>query len=269
MTAGLEQIIETADAADLEREVSTSRAREAEHRRASTYFEAVLQNSPVAIATLDLEGRIVASNPEFTRVFGYTQSEVLGQMLDDLVAPGFLRGEAERYTQSAARGEMTKAQTRRARKDGTLIEVELFSVPVVVEGVRLGVLALYHDLTERLRAQREVDRQRQYWETLVQNSPVAIVTLDRLGRVTSCNPTFESLFGYPSHEVLGASLDDLLAIPEDQPDAVKLYPRGDGRGAGACPGGPAAQGWQPGGGRIVRSAGDRGRGASGRRRRVP
>ncbi len=102
------------------------------------------------------------------------------------------------------------------------MEVELFSVPVVVEGVRLGVLALYHDLTERLRAQREVDRQRQYWETLVQNSPVAIVTLDRLGRVTSCNPTFESLFGYSSHEVLGASLDDLLAISEGQPDAVRL-----------------------------------------------
>ncbi len=218
LTASLEQIVEQRTS-DLELEVITSREGEAEHQRARTYFEAVLQNSPVAIATLDLEGRIVASNPEFTRVFGYTQSEVLGQMLDDLVAPGFLRGEAERYTQSAARGEVTKAQTRRARKDGTLIEVELFSVPVVVEGVRLGVLALYHDLTERLRAQREVDRQRQYWETLVQNSPVAIVTLDREAKVTTCNPTFETLFGYRQSEVIGKSLDDLLVDPQDRAEA--------------------------------------------------
>jgi len=183
------------------------------------YFEAVVQNSPVAIATLEFDGRIVSCNPAFTKLFGYSEQEAVGQDLDSLVAPGFLHAEAERFTQLAASGEGARAQTHRARRDGSLVEVELFSVPVVAEGTRLGVLALYHDLTERRRAQREVDRQRQYWETLVQNSPVAIVTLDREAKVTTCNPTFETLFGYRQSEVIGQRLDDLLVDPQDQSEA--------------------------------------------------
>ncbi|MCJ7676573.1 MAG: response regulator [Anaerolineales bacterium] len=218
MAAGLDQTIKERTA-DLEREVATSRGLGEEHRRARAYFEAVVQTSPVAIATLDLEGRIVACNPEFTRVFGYTQADAVGRILDDLVAPGFLRGEAERFTQMAAKGGMAKAQTRRARKDGMLIEVELFSVPVVVEGIQLGILALYHDLTERRRAEHDLERQRQYWETLVENSPVAIVTLDLQAQVTSCNPAFEKLFGYGRDEVMSANIDELLASPEDRAEA--------------------------------------------------
>jgi len=218
MAAGLEQTIQERTA-ELGREAATSRVLEVEHRQARMYFEAVVQNSPVAIATLEFDGRIVSCNPAFTQLFGYSEQEAVGQDLDSLVAPGFLHAEAERFTQLAAHGEVTRAVTHRARRDGSLVEVELFSVPVVAEGSRLGVLALYHDLTERRRAQLDVERQKKYWETLVQNSPVAIVTLDPQARVTDCNPAFEQLFGYGHHEVLGADLDELLTAPENRAEA--------------------------------------------------
>ena len=218
LTASLERIVEQRTH-DLEREVITSREREAEHQRARTYFEAVVQTSPVAIATLEFDGRIVSCNPAFTQLFGYSEQEAVGQELDSLVAPGFLHAEAERFTEMAASGEAARAVTHRARRDGSLVEVELFSVPVVAGGTRLGVLALYHDLTERRRAQLDMERQKKYWETLVQNSPVAIVTLDLQARVTACNPAFEQLFGYGHHEVLGADLDELLTGPENRAEA--------------------------------------------------
>ncbi len=221
LTASLERIVEQRTI-ELEREVSTSHEREADHRRAKTYFEAVVQTSPMAIATLDFDGRIVSCNPAFVRLFGYSAQEAVGHNLDALIAPGFLHEEAERLTQRAAAGEAARAQTHRARRDGALVDVELFSVPVVADGERLGVLALYHDLTEWHGAQREADRQRKYWETLAQNSPVAIVSLDLQGRIISCNPVFERLFGYSGEEVLGAGLDDLLAAPDARPDAVRL-----------------------------------------------
>ena len=218
LTASLDQLVKQRTS-DLEREVSTSREREAEHRRARTYFEAVVQNSPVAIATLEFDGRIVSCNPAFTQLFGYSEQEAVGRELDSLVAPEFLHAEAERFTQMAASGEAARAVTHRARRDGSLVEVELFSVPVVAEGIRLGVLALYHDLTERRRAQVAIERQKRYWETLVQNSPVAIVTLDPQARVTACNPAFERLFGYRHDEVLGADLDELLTAPDNRAEA--------------------------------------------------
>ncbi|MDH3459354.1 MAG: GAF domain-containing protein, partial [Gemmatimonadota bacterium] len=49
---------------------------------------------------------------------------------------------------------------------------------------------------ENARLYTAAQQQREYFETLVRNSPVAIVTLDRDHNIVSCNPTFEKLFGY-------------------------------------------------------------------------
>ena len=43
---------------------------------------------------------------------------------------------------------------------------------------------------------------------------MAIVSLDLNQRIASCNPAFESLFGYTRKEVIGADLD-LLIAPDD------------------------------------------------------
>src|SRR5262249_19539856 len=50
---------------------------------------------------------------------------------------------------------------------------------------------------------REIQRQKQYSDALVETSPVAIVTLDLDGRVTGWNPGAERLFGHTPSEAIG------------------------------------------------------------------
>ena len=52
------------------------------------------------------------------------------------------------------------------------------------------------------------------FDALMLNSPVAIVTLDMEGKVNSCNPAFEKMFGYSHHEVIGNYLDPLISTPD-------------------------------------------------------
>ena len=73
---------------------------------------------------------------------------------------------------------------------------------------------------ENARLFTESRRQKQYFEELVRNSPVAIVTLDTSHDVVSCNPAFERLFGYAESEMLGHNLDDLITTPETRVDAM-------------------------------------------------
>ena len=56
---------------------------------------------------------------------------------------------------------------------------------------------------ENARLYASAQRQKQYFEELVSNSPVAIVTLDTNHQIVSCNPAFETLFGYPQAEAIG------------------------------------------------------------------
>jgi PAS domain S-box-containing protein len=66
----------------------------------------------------------------------------------------------------------------------------------------------------------EVERQRQYLESLVAISPAAVVVMDADERVTDWNPAAAELFGYTAEEALGRSVDELVFGAAD---------RGEGR----------------------------------------
>ena len=56
----------------------------------------------------------------------------------------------------------------------------------------------------------EIERQRQYLESLVAISPAAVVVMDADERVTDWNPAASELFGYSADEALGRSVDELV-----------------------------------------------------------
>src|SRR5580658_5967594 len=117
------------------------------------YFEQLIENAPEAISIIDEERRILRINGEFTRVFGFSADEAAGKPLDQLIVP------PDRYAETAWIGECIKTQsklsveTRRRRKDGSLVEVQLSTSPVMLNGKRVGAYASYRDITEQKRAE--------------------------------------------------------------------------------------------------------------------
>ncbi|HKD93274.1 MAG TPA: GAF domain-containing protein [Gaiellaceae bacterium] len=60
----------------------------------------------------------------------------------------------------------------------------------------------------------EIERQKQYFEMLVEVSPAAVVVMDGDERVTGWNPAAATLFGYTSDEAIGRTIDELV-VPDD------------------------------------------------------
>jgi PAS domain S-box-containing protein len=127
-----------------------------EAQRQRQYFAELVLNSPVAIVTLDREHRIVECNPAFETLFGYPQAEARGRNLDELISTEASRSEAVRYTREALT-QPIHGIGRRQRRDGTPVDVEILGVPVIVDGERVGLMGLYHDITELLRARQEAE----------------------------------------------------------------------------------------------------------------
>jgi PAS domain S-box-containing protein len=121
------------------------------------YFAELVSNSPVAIVTLDVGHRVVSCNPAFEKMYGYAEAEVIGQNLDDLITTETTRSEAVGYTEQALARRPVKVISQRRRKDGSLVDVEVLGVPVMVNGRRVGLMALYHDITELLLARRDAE----------------------------------------------------------------------------------------------------------------
>ncbi len=127
-----------------------------EAQRQKEYFEAVVVNSPVAIVTLETNGKITSFNPAFEKLFGYSQIEGVGRNLDELINTEETKAEALAYTNQAT-SHTARGIGKRRRKDGSLLDVELAGVPVSVEGKNVGIMALYHDVTDLLSAKREAE----------------------------------------------------------------------------------------------------------------
>ena len=129
----------------------------AETRRQKQYFEALVEISPVAIMIMD-RGEIVSGwNPAATRLLGYEPDEAIGRHVDDLVFRAEDRAEGRETTRLADETGRAQLISRRRRKDGELVDVEVFMVPLVVDGEHTGYYAIYHDITELQAARQEAD----------------------------------------------------------------------------------------------------------------
>jgi PAS domain S-box-containing protein len=185
---------------------------EEELRRQKDYFEALFVNSPVAIVTADLDAKVVSWNPRAEKLFGYRQDEAIGRNVDDLVANDTrFREEAQNFTQQINETGRVQATTKRKRKDGSLVDVDILALTLVLAGEKVGFYAMYHDISEKKRIERELRQQKDYFEAVFVNSPVAILTCDLQANVVSWNPMAERMFGYSKEEAIGKHIDDLVA----------------------------------------------------------
>lgn len=128
-----------------------------EARQQKQYFAELVRNSPVAIVTLDTSHAVIDCNPAFEGLFGYTREEVMGRQLDDLITTAETRQDAVSYTEQALRQRPVKTITQRRRRDGTMVDVEVLGVPVIVDGEPIGLMALYHDISELLEARKQAE----------------------------------------------------------------------------------------------------------------
>jgi PAS domain S-box-containing protein len=128
-----------------------------EAEREKQYSEALIQHSPVAIVATDPAADVITWNPAAERLFGYTAVEASGRNLDELVAndPAIqpIKTDDVVHSWHATAQAPFKAISQRTRRDGTLVDVEVWAVPVVIDGEEMRVLVLYHDLTEIKRAE--------------------------------------------------------------------------------------------------------------------
>ncbi len=177
-------------------------------------FEQLFAAAPEAIVLCDNDAIIQRVNDEFTNLFGYAADEVVGKNIDQLIAKGLngLHDEASGVTETIAAGETAFIRgTQRRHKDGRLIDVSILGKPIMVDGVKVALYAIYRDITARVAMERSLIEEKARFEQLFAASPEAIVLCANDGAVLRANDEFYRLFGYTADEVIGADIDRLVA----------------------------------------------------------
>lgn len=135
-------------------DITATKRNEQEVKERTAYLQALISNNPLGIAVMDASHRVQLCNRAFEEMFQYSLAELIGQELDPFIAPTL--EEAAEFTQRVHRGESIRAVTKRQRKDGSFLDVELHGVPLLIEGRLVGIYAIYLDITDRKQAEQNL-----------------------------------------------------------------------------------------------------------------
>jgi len=175
----------------------------------TAYLQSLTENNPIAIVVLGANDCVQMCNPAFERLFQHTQRELKGEGLDHLIAPENLANEANDLTRRVGTGSTVRATTRRRRRDGVFLDVQIIGVPLVMHGRQIGTIGMYEDITERKSAERAQRVAEERLRTLFENAIEGIFQTTAEGRYLSANPALARLFGYSSPAEMMASIENI------------------------------------------------------------
>jgi len=124
-------------------------------QNAPEMFAAIINSFDDAIIGWNLDGYIKIWNPAAERLYGYKAPEVLGRFTSFLFPPDRLNeiGEA---LDVLRRGErLAHHDTKRVRKDGTVLDVSVTASPIRDEtGAVVALFGTHRDIAERIALER-------------------------------------------------------------------------------------------------------------------
>lgn len=115
-------------------------------------WASIVESTADCIIAMDLAGNITQWNPAAERLYGYTESQAVGQTFQDLVVPRAERGETAMRIEQA-RGDKTATQfnTLRVTKDGDLLSITARLSPVFGNSGIVGISSIERDVTDQKR----------------------------------------------------------------------------------------------------------------------
>ena len=137
------------------RDVTERKRAERAIRESQQKFEGLFEHSPEAEVYLDVEFKILDVNPLFCQLFGYSEEEVSGRNLNDVVVPEGMIEEAVGLDKAAKDGYVSH-ETVRKRKNGSLVAVSISAAPVRSEDKLLGYVGLYKDISDRKKLEEKL-----------------------------------------------------------------------------------------------------------------
>lgn len=192
-------------------------------RHSSQWFRQLFENAPLGIVMVDEEDRVLEVNRGFEALFQYRASEARGQFINDLIVPPALQREASAFSRRTLAGERVDVETIRRRKDGQLVPVRVYGVPVLVEGRQVGLYGMYLDMSERRRAEDELRASEARYRLLFERNLAGVFRTSLDGRFLDCNPALARLLGFDTpDELRGRETGEFYLNPAEREQIRRL-----------------------------------------------
>lgn len=172
-------------------------------RQSEERFRAIFEQSPLGVAVIGLDHRIVKANAALCHMLGYTEEDLVGLTIEDITHPQDISGYAELAGQSLRR-ELTFYQVDRfhARRRKRTLRVSFIATIIRARsGEPMHFLAMIEDITERKAAEEALRQSEDKYRSLVAHIPDVAWRADMHGHCTFISPNVQKVLGSTPEEI--------------------------------------------------------------------
>jgi two-component system sensor histidine kinase/response regulator len=179
-----------------------------ELRKRESHYRTLVESLREGIAQSDIEERFTFANKAAHEIFGVPPENLVGRNLREFVDDknlALVRAQSER--RRAGESDTYELQIR--RPDGEQRDLLATVSPQFDSKGRYGgTFAVFHDYTDRKRAEEAVQREASKLSAMIEGMEEGVAFIDREGHIIEVNEYFLKLFNSDKSEVCGRLLWD-------------------------------------------------------------
>ncbi|MDD0854019.1 PAS domain S-box protein [Halobacteriovorax sp. GB3] len=184
-------------------------------------FKVAYLNSPIAKIIVNSNGRITNINNKVAELFKYERNELINAPVEILL-PIDLRYKHLDYVKEFFKNPKSRLMGEGRNlfgidKFGKQIPIEIGLTPIEHEGESYAMASIF-DISKRIKMELR-------FQMAIEAAPIAMVMIDKNGKIVLTNKQLESLFGYTEQELKKQPIEILVpnASKDKHPDLVQKY----------------------------------------------
>ena len=187
-------------------------------------YELILTSAGEGIYGLDHEGKGTFVNPAAVAMTGWTEADVIGQPVHDKHHHSKANGEHYPREQCPIYAALQDGAVHHVteevfwRKDGSSFPVHYTSTPIWENGIIVGAVVVFQDVSKIKQAEAELAVLQRRNELVLSAAGEGICGFDCEGQVTFINPTAAALLAWSDHNPSGQSIHDIFGLDEPNSD---------------------------------------------------
>ena len=217
-------------AAKIARDITEQKRTAAALAAQREWYRVTLASIGDAVIASDPEGRVTFMNEVAERLTGWSQAEAMGKPLGEVfqIVNEETRAPVENPTEKVLRSGAIVAlanHTVLISRDGQEWPIADSAAPILDDArTILGVVLVFHDVTEERRAHAALAQQRERFETTLASIGDGVIATDLHGRIEFMNTVAEQLTGWRLADARGRKCDEVFRIVHESTRAPVANP---------------------------------------------
>jgi PAS domain S-box-containing protein len=184
------------------------------------FHETIVTSFNEGIWIEDEKGFCTYVNPKECEMLGYAREEIVGKHWTEFISPSE-HEHVNHETETRKNGRASSYQTKLITKKNEKIPVIVSAAPLFKEGKYIGTVTAITDIQKQKKAEEDLKKSKEEYQTIFENLPGVAFTLDEEGRLLEANRGAEEVTGLRLSDYKEKKFSEIGLL--DEKDLLKAF----------------------------------------------